>query len=335
MPSDHQGNNHEHKKLLAYRLIDANVFRENASVLGETLFPGSSADADQTFGVSPLSGWISYADDRELFKDRQFQTLAATAEEARSIAAKFIAAANARVAASDTLRQAGVPPPFPSRLSQAGTTLMWRHGQHQPDHWLCRYQISLLSSHGFGAEAAPLWGAGLDVRVGNGGRVVGLSLRFRAPSGTLESEQIDPPSHDQHDDRQTAAATIVYRSEGEAALQTHYLPYYVSGTGHHSGFAAASKLSFGTGILESFDNEGADLSAIVEGGSGSFDFEWGYWRVDDEVLAFVDAGRSDSIRVGVGIYNVILNTTDRRTGVAMQTQSTVYARGGAGAPALV
>jgi hypothetical protein len=318
--------------LLVHRLLDAAVLEDNATLLGETLFPGSSGDPEQSFHVSTNSGWLSYAHHGELFTDRPFQTLPGTEQEAFELAERFFADANTRIKESEPLRGAGLPPLFPAKAKRHTATHAWRRGQALADHWLCRYEVFLTSSHTFGARAAPLWGAGIDVRIGNGGRVVGLWLRYRTPVANLESSEVSPAEHGAHEgehgvhEAHEGEPLLAYRAEGEYAPQTHYLPYHLSGAGHHLEFAPASEHSLMAGILEVRQADGTTLHAIVEGGSGTFDYAWGHWRIDADRV-FVDAGTGESIGVGLGVFNVILNVVDRATGVMLQTQSVVYSAG--------
>ena len=314
--------------LLVHRLLDAAILEDNAALLGETLFPGLSADPEQSFRVSPNSGWLSYAHHGELFTERTFQTLPRSDGDAFKVAERFFADANTRIKNSEPLRAAGLPPLFPAQAKRHTAALAWSRGQSQADHWLCRYEVFVTSSHAFGARNAPLWGAGVDVRVGNGGKVVGLSLRYRLPVSNLESNEL-PPAEEEHDEHEAEQAepVLVYRAEGEHAPQTHYLPYHLLADGHHVGFAPAAEHAFTARILEARQPGGTRLYAVVDGGSGAFAYAWGHWRIDAE-RAFVDAGTAHSISLDLGVFNVILNVTDRATGVVLQTQSVVYSLAG-------
>lgn len=222
------------------------------------------------------------------------------------------------------------------------------------DHWLYRAEPQLRL--GRGQPLVPVIGSALDVRVGDGGRIVSFTARWRATTGgqvTSPRSPARPPTlqsgHDHaaggHHDAEPSPE-LAYILDGEVAPQAYLAPYYLTNTGHALSVASACPMSLTIDLVGRNVDDGTELVALIAGGSGDYRCEWGLTPLADpfELERLGEGRRGESIGdlgtskvvVPVGAYLVLLEAHDRVTGAVKHAQRHVYASGvrGDGAPAV-
>jgi hypothetical protein len=111
---------------------------------------------------------------------------------------------------------------------------------------------------------------------------------------------------------------------GEEEPQRFITPYYLIRDGVEETILPASSHSLVAQIMQEGSAEGAHLSAQVAGGTGSFRYAWGSWRLDAGLSGgFRSHGGSGAITLPVGVHNVILDVEDRRTREFARVQAIV------------
>lgn len=324
-----------------YRLLDPSISSGNADALAKALFGNAVGRGNgRFFRVSSASGFLSYQDEDALWSARAWSDLPAKPEAAEGIARRFFEMANARLANTSAFRKAGLARYFPEKLASAGNALATR-----PDtgaHWLCRFSVTLPT--GIGQPDAAVTFALIEVRVGVGGRIGGLWSRWRPYVAEEDIARLDPPSltgsSRSPSARSAAAASVsgqngttgddppplVYLASDENVVQTLLMPYYVVTQEESALVAPASSYSLMVNIDQAADASGITLQAVVNGGSGSFNYSWARFSpayVSTEGIQ--DLGDAAQVRVDVGHHNIVLLVRDDATGASFQTEVNVYA----------
>jgi hypothetical protein len=232
-------------------------------------------------------------------------------------------------AASETWRKTvGNAPLLPPvrELSEAALAAVSRPDGSTYDHWLYRLSPTL-TLDGAGRRRALVLGAQLEVRIGHGGRVIGLSSRWHPISGAVKYAPISPftppPGDAGDDDVAQKPPPIQYVLDGDDAQQYYLAPYYARVEEHVLALYSASPWSLTVDIGRVRQSQSTmTLVALAEGGSGDYAYHWG--ALPQLGLGeFVDLGRGSApsdngaasqVELPNGAYIVVLNVLDRATG---------------------
>jgi hypothetical protein len=200
-------------------------------------------------------------------------------------------------------------------------------------------------------------GAVIDVRIGRDSKVIGLSFRWRVVSGdTLSGEPVDtseqnvlyanaplairkpepgaiapidkpeiPKPASQDDDvGDEKSPEFLYWLADENAPQTFLAPVLLLRSDDEGVVNAASKHSLRADIWQRDGGEQIEVMAVVDGGSGDYTYQWGYWTHDTVFAQGIQLiGTSESASLERGVYNVLLHVRDRLTGAVVQTETVV------------
>lgn len=207
-------------------------------------------------------------------------------------------------------------------------------------HWLFRAQPRLPISAD-GTEVVDVQGTVLEVMVGNRNRILGFQLRWRPVTGErLEIDAADF-SYDAGEEEESPPHGLVYYSDGDGAIQHYLSPYYLVADGDDlvltSGCSYSLVISYG--IVAKPDG-GAAVTAVVDGGSGSYLFDWAMLALDDlgdGSIEGLGSGTTEERRIDdtraltlstvtlpPGVHNLMVNAKDRETGAFKHHQQFVY-----------
>lgn len=304
-------------------------------------------DEGRTFSVHPASGYLSFADNNALWRNPEGQDLPTDREAVVRVARGFIEDANRRIASSKALSDNGVLPPFPQDLRPVWLGGVVPKGNRNADHCLCQFGVFLTVD---GERSARVEGAVIDVRVGRGGRIIGLTSRWRAISGDILSRRT--PAGNQKvissdapmvirlpqpatpgviapielaATEQAAPRELLYWLEDEYAPQTYLSPIYLDRDQDDGDLQPACFHSFRVEVLQRSRGPGIDLRAEVTGGSGSFEYLWGYWTAGDLFNQGIQiAGTSQEASLGTAGGQILLRVRDRVTGVVKQVEKQLF-----------
>ncbi|AXG69593.1 hypothetical protein KORDIASMS9_01818 [Kordia sp. SMS9] len=324
------------------KLLDISLLKNKEQQLSQLLFelPDNGRSPDKfIFNISSISGWIQYSNKVELFKNTNYRRLLKTEGEVEKKAKEFLNDANKEFYRfrSEQPNKNDIPKalfPNVSSLRTGTITIVINSETLEPDHWLCKFQVYLEGS-------IPVIGAGIDVRIGNDGRVIALTSHWRPLKRNstveiipLEKEQINNEhnhthGHSSNTNAEEVKPILCYKLEGESTYQTHLCPYWMIPDGHHFTYYPASKESLIIDIFQKHHSNGVELFAGILGGSGgdNYDFAWASWDIYDWDNSYQDLGNASSCQLGIGVHNAVLTVTDRRTKIGIQIQKMIYARG--------
>jgi hypothetical protein len=281
--------------------------------------------------VTPWSGWVRYYDRKKLWQERP--AVLPAAEQARAKAETWLRTYAGLLANNgalpDEVRSLQLAP---SQAKPQDLMVLSNTNGTGYDHWLYRAQPVL--SVGAGQPAAAIMGGAVEIRIGDGGDVVGFSVRWRALTGEVlrvpRAEPVarfldDPPD----DPKDTTPPEIVYVLDGEFSPQAYLSPFYLRGTGHEISFSSASPASLTIDFYGENTSEATELTAIVAGGSGNYDVHWGLaplerpfelQQVGEVRSKTIGTTTASTIAAPVGAYLVVIDARDRLTGATVYTQ---------------
>lgn len=308
--------------------------------------------ADYEYSIDALTGSIRYAMLTDLWSPSPKRGLPPGPEPAGATAEGFLQRLTALCRAPD-YRELQIPPLLPSgaaRTRHLDTTEV-RHFEHGwVDHWLVRFGVHVQPFAGRG-DSVPAFGAVIEVRVGQLGRVVGYSSSWRptylrpvTPSATavgLSDSDLAGMKDEEGNAVRAEQSVLAYVLDGENSPQNFLCPYHVVVTDDVGAFFPASSHSI-TPHFHHVDNPDGSVTVygIVEGGSGDNLFSWSAYRVDeawDTDVQYLGHGREatfrrrdgsqstySSVDLAPGSYVVILNAMDADTGVIKHAQQSIY-----------
>ena len=281
--------------------------------------------------VTPSSGWVRYYDRARLWQKQPAQLPSrdqalAKAEAWMKRYAKLMLANPALPDSVQSLQLA------PAQARPQDLAVLANMSGDGFDHWL--YRAQPLLSLGDNQGSAQVLGSAIEIRIGDGGAVIGFSIRWRAltgktvyaPKSDLAPRMLDQPADDPND---KTPPELVYVLDGEFSPQTFLSPYYLRGTGHEISVVSASQASLTIDFYGRNTSENAELTAFVMGGSGDYDVRWGVTTLGDPgPLKMIDEARSktigtttaSTIYVPVGAYLVVISARDRKSGATAFTQ---------------
>lgn len=310
------------------------IFKTLVSVIKPDLPP--FLKPKYSFSIDPVCGWLRYSLENDLWHDRPKRSLPQDAVAATNAAQEFIELLKEACRQKEYL-ELKIPPLLPdkpfARVVPVGTTPVFHSSKPWIDHWLCRFEV-YLKPFDDNSEDAPVFGSGIDVRIGQKSKVTGFVSHWRP--ALLKERQLAQMFHlkeeeHNHSDEEHPTPRLVYALDGENCPQKFITPYYLLLEGHHGGMFPASSYSLRVEMRFSEKRDGgAVVVPRVFGGSGDYTFNWAYWRPDvlfEEGL--VGRGARESIELLPGVYNVMLHVKDNRTGVVQLHESMAFVKGDA------
>ena len=324
-----------------YTMVEADELLRLGPEIATALFRlPASVVGGEVFSIARGSGFLYYADPAKLWTDLAKRALPRTETAARAAALAFVARAARDVAADPCLAEANLPevlPPVDSLLHLL-TTRVRNPANGESDHWLCRFAVTIRPSDSLDEPAAPVAGAGLDLRIGDRGEVIGLTSRWVPLRDHRTRPRRHLPQHLPHDHDQAPAARLVYRLNDEAARQTLLAPYWLVADGHHQVFFPASDRSLLCEILQSPGEEKITLTAITAGGTGAYEYTWGCAMVTQfpPRIEPIIGGTTRKLRLGTQettvssvsidatVCDVLLDVLDTLSGARVQLRRSIY-----------
>jgi hypothetical protein len=184
-----------------YRLLDARLIKNREADIAAALFGISQSDEVKRFEISPVSGCISFADHTELWQKNSPSRLPATASAAQKEAEQFFEKANRMLYEKGLAKKEltlGFPivqgtrsapesrgAPIHAQLKHLATRAVISRDHSAVDHWLSQFMVYLKTGlerdvgGGINMQDAPVDGSIIDIRIGVGGKVIGLWSRWR------------------------------------------------------------------------------------------------------------------------------------------------------------
>jgi hypothetical protein len=291
--------------------------------------------------ISDSSGWLSYVDRFER-DERNGVALLPDADGARQSAEamlRTLAAALSPNGAQWPARLRGITP-LPAVFRPAGVLFVNSPRGGGGDHWLVRAQAYLPASAD-GRTSALVLGGQAEMRIGEGGRVIGYVGRWRALSGEVLRVQGIPPDADESG--KTEPARMAYVLEGDGMPQYYLAPYHLGIDGGEVELASASGYSLLVTLTQRDTDAGTELIARGFGGSGDYAYNWATYSFDDVLdEGVVELGPGDTLREGsesdgsaatasairlpLAARVVLVNVKDRATGAFKHHQQQVFSK---------
>ena len=213
-------------RVRAYRLCSADVLEARDRLVAQFL-PAVGTGRALAPSYAPFGdGAFRYADDGRLYANDTPHLLASDDNAAKRAALEGMRAVNA-LAAREVERTgaAAVPAPFCLDFLVPGAARKIRQpGSGRDDHWLTLWGVRVPSLVGATNARAPVIGATLDVRVGAGGRIVGVTSRIRPWDAVITRPAFAPVPAQGEDD---ATAPIIYVSDQPGEPLTYLAPCYL------------------------------------------------------------------------------------------------------------
>jgi hypothetical protein len=340
--ADTRGN----EQVRVYALANpASVKQEEADI--ERIFCETLHVADRAryvLQVSESSGWIEFMDKEQLWCRRTPPSLP-DGNGARKKAEDFLVALARAFNSSaprlpDRLRTMMLQPPLrPAQLVKAPnpTGLFF-------DHWLYRGH-PLLAFGRTVRRSVPVFGSQVEVRIGDIGQVIGYCSRWRPVVNDgiyRDLVPIPPAPGSDKGNRQQEQYSPVYLLEGDGIPQYYLAPYYLVNDGNDLTLQSACDYSLTVTIGQRESGQGTSLTALADGGSGNYAFNWAVYSLDtvlDEGFRELGQGRlqtfktadgsvvASTLDVPSGAYIAMINVKDRTTGAFKHHQQQVYSSG--------
>lgn len=330
------------EKIRVFPIADPQDWYKNRDAIKKTILaainPGLPGflQVKHSFSVDPVSGWIRYSLDNDLWNDRPKRSLPQTPEDAQKVAEKFIAALKEQCIKKEFLKL-NIAPLLPdgtdAQIEFIVASPVFHLKKNWVDHWLCRFRV-LLNPFETGRELIPVCASSIDVRIGQNGKVVAFSSQWR-PAWIKKSVLVDYVAFNEgnnhqndHEDQEEIKPQLVYELDGENCPQNFICPYYLVLQGHHGGTTPASaySLSVRFSFVERTEG-GCSVFPILVGGLGEYTFNWAYWR-PDEIFdeGIIALGEKDNIELDSGNYNLMIHVLDKKTGVVRLFESMAYVK---------
>lgn len=290
------------------------------------------------FSIDPISGWIRYNLENDLWSSKPKRSLPKDRTEATGMAQKFLSDLQQAVS-SQEYAESGIPPVVPAgklaRIKHIETCPVAHNQQPWVDHWLCRFEVYIQP---YENSEIPVYGSSIEIRIGQRGKVVGFVSQWRPVWLNKELlvdfipyDQDNQDSNHSHEEDEEAGASdpiLIYELDGENCIQNYLTPYHLLLEGHHGGKYPASSYSIEPEIFFSRENLTTRALAAVKGGSGSYSVSWACWSPDDPFdTGIISLGQEASIELPPGIYNLMLHLEDEQTGVRKLFEKMAFVKG--------
>lgn len=177
------------RSIRVYRLVDPGRLISNKESIHAALFGFRAPSGNgELFSVHPTSGYLFYSNYSYDEGRGDGGGLPPTSKDVERIAKGFLEVGNKRIVASPKLRQAGVPPLFPTDLRPVSIGVVGGGRTSSRPHWICIFSAFLAAGID---RTARVEGATIEVRVGNRGKVIGLNSRWRPVLGDLLTGELN------------------------------------------------------------------------------------------------------------------------------------------------
>ncbi|MEO5645714.1 MAG: hypothetical protein ABIQ40_13450 [Bacteroidia bacterium] len=296
-----------------------------------------------SFSIDPVSNWIRYNLENDLWSEKPKRSLPKSAFEATQAAKKFISDLQKQCLGKDYLKLE-IPPVLPTeslaKIEHLATSPVFHFNKPWVDHWLCRFQIRI--------EAFPksgifnrIFDSCIDIRIGQNGKVVNIVSQWR-PVWLNKKKQVEfipfpeenEHSHAEDHDHDTSdqddpKPELIYELDGENCPQNFLSPFHLILAGHHGGSWPASTHSIVTrmSFIEK-ETGGSYVLPVINGGSTDYTINWAYWCPDtlfDEGLIFL--GDKKFIELSPGVYNLMMHVKDNKTTAVRLFENMAYVNG--------
>ena len=301
--------------ILAYTLIEPDRIAGRVDVIAGALFGMRSAvDGARSLTSSPLSALVHFSDGERIFRTTSVGVLPPDANAAQKIAERFIVDGRKRLGRGEDYLAALFPP-----LAHESTRAIRSPRSIYLDHWVSLFSCRVVSGIG---PPAPVMNGVVEIRVGAEGRIVGLTSTWRPLAGTVRSNYVPPPV-------EAPDAALVYLIEGSQAPQRFLAPYYLSMGNDGDGLLwPASGHSLVVDVNGEETGDEVALYAAPRGGSGSYRFAWGMWRLTSP-NDFSALGTDRQVRIPRGTAaNVIVDVEDTSTRALVRVERLLFANFG-------
>lgn len=321
-------------RLLCYKLAPPGAAAKAADPIARLIRKelGVAEPERHVVEVTPWSGWIRYYDRKRLWQDRvvALPSRAQAQEKAEAWLRTYAALLTGNPALPDEVRSLQLAP---GQAKAQDLMALANSNGNGYDHWLYRAQPMLTLGASPGAVA--VMGSAVEIRIGEGGAIIGFTVRWRALTGETvrvplvapQERYVDQPPDSDSDNE--APSELVYVLDGEFSPQSYLSPFYLRGTGHDISYVGAGALSLTIDFFGYNTNEATELTAIVMGGSGNYDVHWGYAPLGEpfelQMLGelrskTIGTATASTVSVPVGAYLVVIDARDRLTGATAFTQ---------------
>jgi hypothetical protein len=334
-----------------YALADPALLTAQSSLIQAGVIAAAGArDASQCqVTISDSTSSLGFLVKRQLWT--RTARILPSRDDALRAAETFITRADQQLSAANAkwpkeLASVHVLPPL-GLLRRAELIAALRPDGSAWDHWLYRAE-PLLMLDDAGTTSAPVFGALVEVRVGNGGQILSLSSRWRPITGEMlqvpsrayvpeavDTSQLGPTAGDS-----TASPVLGYLFEGEGVPQHYLAPYWFKSDGDSLTPSSASAWSLTVDVGRT--QQGADsmtLTALAQGGSGQYEYSWAAYLFDEFEQGFTECSGAtqtvdtdsggkavaSTIQLSTDVWVVLLNVRDAVTGAFKHHQQLVYA----------
>ena len=174
----------ESEKIRIYKLVDVADILKNEQLIKRVFYDVLKVPKNANgheFSISPISGWINYANNNELFSTTRKKTLLPNeSADAEKKVKQFIAKVNKEFSSNQFYKKTGLPLPFNNSIYFIESTLVFEKNNYPNiDHWLVKFGVKV--SNGF--DSSDVFGASLEVRIGNNAnkdfsQIIGFSLKW-------------------------------------------------------------------------------------------------------------------------------------------------------------
>lgn len=274
--------------------------------------------------VHPTCGWISMIASDELLVKRHPSL--PSAADAKKLAAKFLLDVAGKLAPTADLPLVFMPP-VPGDPLELSSVPHPRFPEW--NHWIYRTQPQLPTARGGGS--IPVLGTAIEVRIGDGGKVIGFHSRWRPTTGNRVSSEATaaPPAKPKR-----AAPQLVYVLDGAAIPQSCLAAYWMVDNGDDYDLASGCSLALTVELALADTETTTTVTATVEGGSGDYAFSWARYDAaipldGIETLGNGTASRneddtvSSTIELPKAAHVVMVHVIDKRTGAFKHYQQLV------------
>jgi hypothetical protein len=293
--------------------------------------------------ISQSSGWFDYVATGELWDRPTAPTLpdqAAALKAAEGVLGAIQGKCSvANAAWPERLQDIALLPPV-GLLRRAGLYAVQRPEANGWDHWLYRAEPQLLLDGG-AITRAGVFGAQVEVRIGHLGQVIDIRSRWRPLSGERILTDFRPFRSDdpQGQSGEKQPPLINFLLEGDGIPQYYLAPYYFQTDGHDINMTSASNWSLTVDVGRTRQQqERMTLTALAQGGSGDYLYNWAMYSVEDfaEGLRELGTGVSEVVSTGDGRANassveldnghaiILLNVKDKATGAFKHHQQQIF-----------
>jgi hypothetical protein len=334
-------------KIRLYALADPRALVEENDAIAKFVFEvlQVSPSTRRRVNISPSSGWLDYTALDELWERSAppalpSQTVALKAAEGLLTRLEQ-KCSDANRAWPERLRGISLLPPV-GQLRRIGLNAVMRPDGSTWDHWLYRAEPQLTLDGGSKTRAG-VFGAQIEVRIGQGGQPIGVHSRWTPLSGERKFTDLSPfrpsPGDEGSDTTGNSDPIIKYLLQGAGIPQYYLAPYYFGGDNSDPNMSSASPYSLTVDIVRTKQSKGRmTLAALARGGSGDYLYNWALCsltrvekgvreigRGNSQTIDSID-GRTtlNSIEVGNGSYVVLLNVQDRATGAFKHQQQQIF-----------